>query len=362
MDFVDEIKALAVRISGRVEHLETEEATKNALVMPFINALGYSVFDPTQVVPEFTADIGSRKGEKVDYAIMKDGKPTILIECKRVGADLNEETTSQLFRYFTATEARFGILTDGIIYRFFSDLDEPNKMDLKPFLEFNILETNDSVIAELKRFTKDSFVLDETLEAATELKYTKEIKRILAEQLRSPDPDFVKFITSKVYSGTKTKPVLQRFTQLTRHAFQQFISDRATGALSSALARETQTGDERGQLSEADPTNDEQIEESRPGVVTTDEEVEGFHIVKAILRQALDVERIVMRDTKNYCGIILDDNSHKPICRLWFNTAQKYLGLFDSEKREERVAIESIYDIFEHADRLKAAVGYYDSA
>jgi len=362
MDFVDEVRALAARISSRIEHLETEEATKNALVMPFINVLGYSVFDPTQVVPEFTADIGTRKGEKVDYAIMKDGKPTILIECKRVGADLNKESTTQLFRYFTATEARFGILTDGIIYRFFSDLDEPNKMDLKPFLEFNILETNDSVIAELKRFTKDSFVLDETVEAATELKYTKEIKRILAEQLRGPDPDFVKFFASQVYSGTKTKPVIQRFTQLTRHAFQQFINDRITDRLSSALARETGSGVENDQLSDADPTSDENEEESRPGVVTTDEEVEGLHIVKAILRQVVDVERVVMRDTKSYCGIILDDNRRKPICRLWLNSSQRYLGVFDSEKHEERIAIDSIYDIFEHADRLKAAVGYYDTA
>ncbi len=78
MDFIDRIRDLSTRIPKQLEHIQTEEATKNALIMPFISALGYNVFDPTEVVPEFTADVGIKKGEKVDYAIHLDGKPIML--------------------------------------------------------------------------------------------------------------------------------------------------------------------------------------------------------------------------------------------------------------------------------------------
>jgi hypothetical protein len=182
MDFIDALRALANRAQGQLEHLQTEEVTKNAIIMPFINTMGYDVFNPTEVVPEFTADVGTRKGEKVDYAIMQDGEPIILFECKQTGSELNQDNATQLFRYFTATSVRFGVLTNGINYQFYSDLDEPNKMDPKPFLEFNLLDFDEHMVEELKRFTKAAFVLEDTINAATELKYTTEIKRVLLEE------------------------------------------------------------------------------------------------------------------------------------------------------------------------------------
>src|SRR4249919_1287459 len=129
MEFAEKMRELAARVPSQLEYIRTEEACKNALVMPFINALGYNVFDPREVTPELIADVGTKKGEKVDYAILKDGKPIILFECK--GCDCNLETAqaSQLCRYFSVTDARFGILTNGTIYRVFSDLEAPNKMD-----------------------------------------------------------------------------------------------------------------------------------------------------------------------------------------------------------------------------------------
>ena len=140
MDFIDQIKVLAAKIPSLSANIKTEEATKNALVMPLLNILGYNVFDPTEVVPEFTTDYGTKKGEKVDYAIFREGKPVILIECKSIDVDLDTVHASQLFRYFTVSEAKIGILTNGIVYRFFTDIDAPNKMDEKPFLEINLLD------------------------------------------------------------------------------------------------------------------------------------------------------------------------------------------------------------------------------
>jgi len=177
MDFIDKIQELSNRIPNQIDLIQTEEATKNAFVMPFIKALGYDVFNPIEVVPEYTADIGTKKGEKVDYAIKKEDKIIILIECKVCGCNLDQEDISQLYRYFIATDARFGILTNGIYYRFFSDIDEPNKMDSKPFFEFNIVDFEEHQIEELKKFTKSAFDLDKILTTASELKYTNSLKR-----------------------------------------------------------------------------------------------------------------------------------------------------------------------------------------
>lgn len=145
--------------------------------MPFINALGYNVFDPSEVVPEFICDIGTKKGEKIDYAIMRDGKPIILIECKHVASDLNINYASQLFRYFHVTEARIAILTNGLIYRLFTDLEQPNKMDERPFLEFDLTNFNENDVAEIKKLSKNSFSIEDILFAAYNLKYMRAFKK-----------------------------------------------------------------------------------------------------------------------------------------------------------------------------------------
>src|SRR5690606_13357017 len=233
------------RVQKQLPSIQTEEATKNALVMPFINALGYNVFDPTEVIPEFTADVGVKKGEKVDYAITKDGEIVLLIECKTCGCDLDTVHASQLYRYFSVTKARIAVLTNGVVWRFFSDLDEPNKMDTRPFLEFNILDIDENLIPELKRLTKSSFDLDEILNTAGELKYTKEIKRLLSQELVAPTEDFVRFFASQVYSGRITQSVKEQFTELTRRAFKEFIKEQVTDRLKSALSvQETPAAEE----------------------------------------------------------------------------------------------------------------------
>lgn len=132
MDFKDQIIQLAARVEKMKDQIKTEEATKNALVMPFIQILGYDVFDPFEVNPEFIADLGIKKGEKVDYAIMKDGEP-IIVECKHHLEKLDPHN-SQLFRYFHVCKAKFGLLTNGLVYRFYTDLNDANKMDEKAIL------------------------------------------------------------------------------------------------------------------------------------------------------------------------------------------------------------------------------------
>ena len=362
MDFIDRIRELGGRIPDRLQHVRTEEATKITFVQPFIRALGYDVNDPTAVVPEFTADVADRKGEKVDYAIFKDGKPIILIECKRSGIDLDKVDASQLERYFMVTESRLGILTNGVVYRFYSDLEKPNLMDKKPFLELDLLDIQEPMVEELKKFTKDSFDIDDILSTASELKYTREIKRILMEQLTDPSDDFVRFFASQVYPGRMTQSAREQFSEMTKRAFHQLIADRISDRLKSALAGETAAYATDGIDGQREPVTDEDDAEEGSRIVTTPEETEAFYVVKSILREVVDVGRVTMRDRINYCGILLDDNQRKYICRLRFNTSQKYLGLFDEERNEDRVPINDLNDMYQYADRLKATVGYYENS
>jgi hypothetical protein len=358
VDFIDRIRELSARVPKQLDLIQTEEATKNALIMPFIAALGYDVFNPAEVTPELNADVGIKKGEKVDYAILRDGKPVILFECKHHAAELSKVHASQLYRYFSVTEARFGVLTNGIQYWFYTDLEAPNKMDAKPFFEFSLLDVRESAVEELKKFTKSAFDLNNILTTASELKYTREIRRIIAEQLQEPSEEFVKFFAAQIYTGKLTQAVRGQFAQLIRQALRAFINDQINERLKTALSTEAPPTPAAEAL--AAPSEAVAVFVETPAVVTTDNEREGYYIVKAILRDLVDARRIAMRDVQSYCGILLDDNNRKPICRLHFNGAQKYIGFLDGSK-EERIAIESIDDIYRHAERLRATIARYET-
>ena len=237
MDFKDAIKQLAERIDSIKDNLQTEEATKNALIMPFINSLGYDVFNPLEVVPEMTCDVGTKKGEKIDYAILSDGEPIILIECKHWKQDLNLHD-NQLIRYFNVSKAKFGVLTNGIIYKFYTDLQEPNKMDSKPFLEVNLSNLKDSQIEELKKFHKSYFDLDTILSSASELKYVGALKAIIQDEFSNPSSDFIRFLGKKVYDGAFTERVLEQFVPITKRALSSFISDNVSDRLKVAINAE----------------------------------------------------------------------------------------------------------------------------
>ena len=358
MDFADQISELGKRAVSRMNNVSTEEATKNGLVMPFIRALGYDVFDPTEVVPEFTADIGERKGEKVDYAILKDGKPIMLFECKMLGHDLDTRCATQLQRYFHGVpDVKFGVLTDGLRYRFFSDLDRENVLDGKPFFEFNLLDHDETAAEELKRFSKPAFDEEGILSTAGEMMYTREIQSLFRTELASPSRDFVQLLVSKVYEGRFTKNVQERFTPIVKQAFRAFINERLNETLEAA--KTIQSADTEA-AEDTDAPDQERIDSD--AIVTTTEEIQGYYIIKAILSGTVDLDRVVMRDVRSYCGVLLDDNSRKPICRLHFNNPRhKYLGLFDTEKQEERVPIEKLDDIYGSAQRIIDVARHYDS-
>lgn len=241
MDFAEEIRVLASRAEKSCKHIKGEETTKQSLIVPFIRGMGYDTYDPIEVIFEFFADIGTKKGETVDIAIMRDERPIILVECKRCDRSLDGQHSSQPFRYFSTTDARVAILTNGIVYRFFTDLEKSNQMDAKPFLEINLLDLQEDLILELKRFTKEKFDIGEIMPAAAELKYTREIKLIMAEQLRFPTDNFVRFFASQVYDGNLMQRVMGQFREVTKRALKQFINEQINERLKLAMEDEGQT-------------------------------------------------------------------------------------------------------------------------
>ncbi len=353
IDFTERLHNLIRKTAQVSATLSTEEATKNALIMPFLHqVLGYDVFDPSEVVPEYTADTPGKRNEKVDYAILKDGEVQILIECKKFGEPLSIKHASQLFRYFSVSKARIGILTNGMIYEFFTDLDKPNVMDELPFLILNLADLDKSIVPEVKKLTKTSFNIDSVVDAAGELKYLSLLKKALAAQFLNPGEELVRFLTSLVYTGIQTPKIKAQFSALTQKALKQFLSDSVNARLKSAIGDDDDAPAPIVMMNApaSQATVEPEGEVSR--VDTTQEELDGFHIVRAILRKRFDVSRIMQRDTQSYFGILLDDNNRKPLCRLHFNAKQKYIGIIGEDKKETRHPIQSLDDIYDYADAL----------
>ena len=353
MELKNSLSQLASRASQLKDKLMTEEATKNALIMPFLQALGYDVFNPLEVVPEMDCDINKKKGEKIDYAIIKDGEPILVIECKHWQQDLDIHK-AQLSRYFVATKAKFGILTNGIEYRVFTDLVNPNLMDEIPFLVFDIEHLRDSQIESIKKFSKEDFDIEKIMGSANELKYMTELKKLIKDIIENPTPDFVKSLAKNIYSGKFTENVLTQFSELVRKAAASYINDRIAERLNIAV--KTAEEDQK-------QTDTQKVEipgSKKQEIVTTQEEQEAYYTIKAILRAKVAGERVFMRDAMSYCAIILDDNNRKNICRLYFNNENNLrIEFVDADGNSERIHIDSIDEIYNYSDRLLSIVERY---
>lgn len=341
MDIETKLAELAKVAREHREVLLTEEAAKNALVMPFLQLLGYNVFNPAEVVPEFTCDVGTKKGEKVDYAILSaDGKVAMLIECKAANADLGINHAAQLFRYFATTEARVAILTNGVVYKFFSDTETPNKMDEKPFFTLNLDFTRKSDTRTLGAFAKGAFDIDRIVAEAGNLKMQSLVARELDKEFADPSDEFVRMIAGRVHNGRVTAAVKDNFKTLIAASVAALIRDRVNERLTSAL-------------NVSNPPEGEEDDEAAPDgaqeIVTTPEEIDGFNIVRAIGAATVDPKRIVMRDQRSYCAILLDNNNRKTVARLHFNSpTARYLGCFTG-REESRHPVGDPVDIYRFA-------------
>ncbi|MUH01327.1 restriction endonuclease [Scytonema sp. UIC 10036] len=349
MDFSDEIKQLSQNIQKQKSLVKNEEATKTAFILPLIKALGYNVFDVGELEPEFVAASPGLKGEKVDYAIKINTEPVILIECKCCHEGLEHpKHSSQLFKYFNATGARFAILTNGILYQFYTDIDKDNIMDDKPFFEFNLEEITKSSVNVLKKFSKAEFNPQGMKNFAINMLYTKEIKRLLSEQLNNPSIDFVKFFASQVYSKNLTTSVIDKFTDLVKQSVEDYFEERITKKIKDVI--------NPPDLDEKEPETKDFIENEKSVITdnsSSNEKIKAFHIVEAILREVIDVNRIQCKDNRIYFSINVDTGNRKTICRLRFNGGKKHIGIMDVDNNEVKHPIATLNDIYKVANILK---------
>jgi predicted type IV restriction endonuclease len=351
MDLATKLVELEKRTSQHRELLLTEEAAKTALVLPFLQALGYDVFNPAEVIPEFTADVGIKRGEKVDYALAIDGKIAMLVECKPSSINLDLKHASQLYRYFSTTDARVAILTNGVVYQFYSDIEQPNKMDDKPFFVLSMDALRRSDPSTLEQFSRYQFNIDAIVAEAGRLKLESLIRIELEKEFAAPSDEFVRLMATRVLPGGRmTAAVKEQLQPTIATCIAGLIRDRVNDRLTSALNVANPLPDPI-----ADGASDD-MSVVEDGIITTEDEVAGFRIVQAIAARHVDPKRVVIRDSKSYCAILLDDNNRKSLARLHFNSlTTRYVGTFVA-KSETRHLITALTDIYKLEGEIVARI------
>ncbi|WP_458455847.1 type I restriction enzyme HsdR N-terminal domain-containing protein [Methanobrevibacter sp.] len=335
MTFEDELRDFSKNISIKKKGITTEETTKIALILPFLKILGYNIEDPYELKAEYSADVGVKKNEKIDLAVLIENEVKMLIECKSANTKLSYNHLNQLFRYYSVSNVKIAILTNGIIYKFFTDLQNPGKMDENPFLEIDLRNLTDKKIDSLKLFTKSNFSNEKIQEHVEELKYRHDVHEILLEEIYYPSDELIKIIAKKVYPGILKKPRLNYFKKIIKEELIDVFE------------------------------NNYEIEVSE--ITTTEEELEGFYIIKAILSEIVDSDRVTIRDRKSYCAVLFDDNQNYTICRLYFNDIDNLaVAFFDSMSKdkngsriEEKISINKVNEIYNYKDKLLDTVMTY---
>ncbi|MBQ9211138.1 MAG: type I restriction enzyme HsdR N-terminal domain-containing protein [Clostridia bacterium] len=343
--FKDALLHHAQLVAARHELCKTEEASKTSLILPFFrDVLGYDVDDPSVFIPEFVSAISVKKDQRVDYAILRDGKPEILIEAKWNGYSL-DGYESQLYNYFSATSAKLGILTNGVIYRFFGDLDSDNRMDITPFREINMLALAEKDMEDLAAFHRDTFDIEAIVGAATEMKYSSEVIALLDRLFSDPDNEFTAFIMKRVYNGKKTAKSAKNFQTIVKRSIDQYLADRISAGIAA--------------IQEANKPEEPAQEDN--GIITTQEEIEAYYIIRTLLHQYIDPARVQYKDCRSYFAVLLDGKTTQWICRLYpVNDALWQIHYPTEEaKKPEKQILQSNDDLYACQDRLRRAVQKY---
>lgn len=349
MDFNEKLSQFIKRIETIKDTIQTEEATKTAIIMPFFALLGYDVFNPNEFAPEFVADVGIKRGEKVDYAILQDGEPVIIIEAKAVNRNL-EKHDSQLFRYFATTPAKIAILTNGLRYRFYTDLENQNRMDARPFLDFSLLNIRDAQIEELKKFQKESFNVAKISDSASLLKYQEEFKKILSEQFQSPSDSFVRFFLQDVYQGIKTQSVIDRFRPILKKSMQEFISETMNDKIKNALFDAPAPAEQREPQEEP---------AAACALQPTELEMDAYYRLKNMFQNYVSLEDITYKKNDSYFAILHQGNSRKWICRIIATGNQIVIVMPDKEKKEVRCSIANLFELGNYSRYMISVIGRY---
>jgi predicted type IV restriction endonuclease len=343
------LKKTCTSLVSRAGQCTNEEATKQFLIMPFIAALGYNVFDPDEVHPEHHADFSERNKNRVDYAIMREGNPVIAIEAKTVGTEISKER-GQLRGYFNACPTiKLGILTDGIIFECFADTDEPNMMDPTPFLTFCVEDVangtaDERVLQGIQGLTKAHFdPANMGAEARRKLIQGKFID-LLGKWHKEPSESLVKTMLSESdFQARQTAKVVEECTDLAKSAFKLFIDQKLLERV--GLNKSDEEAEEK-----TIPAVQEEINTS--GIITTEDELEAFEYAKRRLAFMVDndeefaaINDILWQDYQTTFKVFYK----KPKAGALFNYSTKADGtmVFFFPTSEQTIETNNIADIDE---------------
>lgn len=324
-----------------IDKIETEEATKMSLILPFIQELGYNVFDINEVIPEYTADIGKRKGEKVDYAIKINDKINFIIEAKPVYDDLKKHP-KQLSRYFANTDTKIGILTNGVVYQFFTDVEKDNIMDEEPFYEFNIQNYNKKDIEQLSAFTKENFDATKLYGKAEKLRITDSIAEYLINEFENPSDEFTKLVLNAVYDGIKTQTVVNEYKAYITDVYNKIIDKELVKKMKIIFP------DKDINIEEVKTKKNETI------IETTETELAIFNYLQVLLQEEVDLEKISWKDNASYFNVLYDNKVTKWIIRV-YDRKQLRIGIY-SEEKENQYDLTCPMDVFKYSEEIKEAL------
>jgi predicted type IV restriction endonuclease len=316
MAFADDIEKISEQVRKRAEAVSGEEATKMGLIVPFFSTLGYDVFDPTEVIPEYIADFAVKKAgqmEKVDYAISLSNAIVMLIEAK--ARDKKPEAhDGQLKRYFNGLRsAKVAIVTNGIEYLFFTDLRHENMMDDEPFFIFNILNYDLKQIENLKFFHRDNFNTLAIKRHAEEMVYLTGMTKLVDSLLRSPSDEFIRFLISQLGNiGSRyaiesriTSNVIEKFKPIVKKSIKGSLVDLMTQSISKEMGQPSDFSSATQLIEEVEELADELEQNSEDSrVETTDEELEAFEKIKSITaRSTTSKLEVQYKDVVSYFGV-----------------------------------------------------------
>ena len=327
------------RIASHAEHVKkvahictTEETTKQALILPLLDILGFSAFDPNKVRAEYQADFpGAKSGERVDYALFCNGAPVMFIEAKSYTENLSNHCP-QLSRYFNATpEVAICAITNGREWRFFTDLSNKNIMDSEPFLTVDVTMLNENDMAQLYQFRHDKFQPDALRSLAEESIYLTAFTESITESLKEVDLDFVRYVAGRANIQRQfTQRYLESIRHIVKQAVQNTVSSMVVSGLSAPKVQEEAASVEKEQENPTAPI----IDPENNKIVTTYAERRLFDLVKSILPDDASIEA---KDTESYFGVLVDGKSNRWILR-YFDNKQRPSVIFPIELEESDIS------------------------
>lgn len=284
-----------IRSIPRVSHkLQSEEATKHALIIPALAAIGFDVSNPDVVVPEMVSDFGTRKAEKVDYAILCNGFPAILVECKAYGVNLQAHVP-QLFRYFSVSTARIGVLTNGVEYRLYTDTFKENVMDTEPYavVDLSAEDADLEPLEELQRALLDTPAL---IRRARERALEKRLRAVVAEELQCPSEKVFKVFAEKVLGRPARRSEVRELMSIAVRAFGHSEEEECLDGFRESAAS----------------------------------------VVRGYINEAVPGAECIARDTVRYLGFYYPSRPRNAICRLYFGAHERLLRISFEDEADRR--------------------------